>query len=96
MCVGLEQHGAIGAHGEGLANLFLRGVGAERDHDDLTGAGLFLELQRGFDRPEIEIVDVVLEARLFDAGALGGDGELHFHHRDALDAHGDLHRECSI
>jgi hypothetical protein len=57
---------------------------------------LLVELQRGLDRPQVEVVDVVLEPGLVDARAVLADRELHFHHRDALDAHGNLHRAASF
>ena len=95
--VGLQQHTTIGTHGECLTDLLLRRIRSEGNHGHFTHvAVLLLQLQRGFDRPEIKVVDVVLEACVFDAGAVSGNGELHFHDRDALDAHGDLHRGRSV
>ncbi|MNN81192.1 hypothetical protein D3C81_1979940 [compost metagenome] len=44
--VALDQHGAVGAEGQGGAQLFLGGVRANRNHHHFAGDALLLQAHR--------------------------------------------------
>src|SRR5205823_8426700 len=82
-----DEHGAIGAHRERLAQRVERLLRPERDGDDL-GAGVALEAQRLLDRVRVEVVERAL-ARAVEAEGLRIEAARPLGH--VLDADGDLH-----
>ena len=86
-----DEHGAVGAHGEALADRLEGAARPHRDEDDLAVAGGLLEAQGLLDGVEVEGVEhpvtgVAAEAKRRRVDLLLGRGV-----RDFFDADGDLH-----
>src|SRR5262249_30861569 len=56
LVVGLDEDGAVRAHGEAGAELLLRGLAADRHEDDLATGHLLLDAPRFFDAVLVERV----------------------------------------
>ena len=82
-----DEHGAVGAHRERLAQRVERLLRPERDGDDL-GVGVALEAQRLLDRVRVEVVERAL-AGAVEALRAGIEAARPLGH--VLDADGDLH-----
>src|SRR5207237_9815174 len=94
--VGLELDGAIRAHAHRLAQRLLHIVRPERENDDFAGAGLFLHLERDFDRVAREVVHVELDTCFIDRAAGCADTKARLGVGRALDTDGDLHWKALI
>src|SRR5581483_10420596 len=74
--VGLDQNGAVGAHGERRAQSVLRFGAADRDGDDLCGLAALLDADRLLDGDFVERIHRHLDVGKVDAAAVGFDADL--------------------
>ena len=86
-----DEDGAIGAHGERLAQRVLGLGGADRDDDDLGRGAGFLEADGFFDGDLVKRVHRHLDVVELDAGAVGFDADAEIGVDDALDGNQNLH-----
>ena len=89
-----DEHGAVGAHRERLAQRVERALRTHRDDDDLALAGRVLQPQRLLDRVRVEGVQRAL-AGAVEALRPGIDPLVRGRVRNLLHADGDLHRADS-
>ena len=87
----LDEDGAVGAHGEGGAELGDAVVAADGEHDDLAAMLLFLA-QGLFNGDLVEGVHDHVDAVSHDPALVGLELDLGFVVRHALDGHQELHR----
>ena len=74
---GLHQDTAVGAEGEGRADLLLGGLGADGNGDDFGGNALLLEANRFFHRDFTEGVDGHFHVGEVDGAAVSLGAHLH-------------------
>src|SRR6185503_3536060 len=94
--VGLELDSAVGTHAQRFADCLLDDIGAEGNYGDLASRVLVPKLERGLDRPGVEVVDVELQSRFIDRDVIRRDSETDIHVGHSLDAHGNLPRGISM
>ena len=86
-----DEDGAVGAHGEGLAQRVLGLGGADRDSDDLGGSAGLLQPDGFFDADFVEGVHRHLDVVELDARAVGLYPHAEVGVYDALDCNQDFH-----
>jgi hypothetical protein len=91
--VGLDEDGAVGAHREGRAELFLRFGRADAADDNFDATLRFLDPQGLLDGNLVEGIHDPLETCLDDAGTLGVHLDRRFVVRHALGGDQNLHAE---
>src|SRR5262249_36523372 len=90
-----EVEGAVGAHGEGGAELFDTLLAADGDGDDLLDALALTEAEGFFEGDLIEGVDDPGDAVFLDAAAVGEDADAGLGGGKAVEGDEDLHRRVS-
>ena len=89
--VGLDQDGAVGAHGECGAQGFLRLLRADRNDDDLFGLAGLLQPDRLFHRDLVERVHRHLDVGEFHRRTISLHANLDVRIHNPLHGHKDLH-----
>jgi hypothetical protein len=87
--------GAIRAHSEGRPQALDHAVRPDRDDNDLGVAGV-LDAQRRFQAVVVVVVDLELQVRVVDPGAVAADFQASVAVRHLLQADEDLHGAISV
>jgi hypothetical protein len=93
--VRFDLNRAVRSHRKRLSKRFLHVVGAQRNHNHLSGVRLLLDLNRRLGGVTVEVAHVELEPRFVHGVARRRNFEFHVHLRDAFHANSDPHCDVS-